>query len=290
MSPEKKRTARAKRTRSRLLVIGGAEDPDPKAMQILPHVVETAGGRRARVVVCGAPAGEPGEKERVYRELFEQIGVAEVYDAQIRTRLDAEAPELLEATERATAVFFTGGDQLRLTTLIAGTPFGSLVHDRLAKDGLVVAGTSAGAAAMSSTMIIGGPADGTVRRGDVILAPGLGYWRDVSIDTHFSERGRVSRMVTIFAQNPQILGIGIDEDTALDVVPGERFTVLGRGAVYVFNGRVTHSNAADVGEDDILALTDMKLHILAPGYGFDLQQKRPLLPDGEAILRQTASR
>jgi cyanophycinase len=185
--------------------------------------------------------------------------------------------------QRATAVFFTGGDQLRLTALISGTEFCETIRNRLYGDGLVVAGTSAGAAAMSSVMIIGGPEKGTVRREDVSLAPGLGYWRDTVVDTHFNQRGRVSRLMTIFAHNPNVLGIGIDENTSIELVPGDRFTVLGEGVVMVFNGRVTHSNAPDASDDDTLAITDAAVHTLPDGYGFNLRTKRPILPSGEEI-------
>jgi cyanophycinase len=242
------------------------------------------GGKRARIVVCGAPAEKVQEKERKYKRIFERIGVASVMETRIRSRVDALDEELLEATRRATGVFFTGGDQLRLTSVIAGTKFGECVDERLWNDGLVVGGTSAGAAAMSSTMVTGGSDEGTVRRADVRLAPGLGLMRDVIIDTHFAQRGRLSRLLTVLAQNPEILAIGIDENTAVEVDPSKRrFTVLGEGATFVCDGTVTYSNAAEAGERDVLAMTDSLLHILPAGYSFDIACKRPLLPNGRAI-------
>lgn len=266
-----------------MLVIGGAEDPDGEEMKILPHLVKMAGGKGARVLVCSAPSEKPEEKVRVYRKLFEAIGVAEVYEAPIRARRDTEDPDLMAAAEKASAVFFTGGDQLRLSALFAGTELSERVRARLFESGMVVAGTSAGAAALSSTMLIGGRSGGTVRRADVELAPGLGYWRDTVVDTHFNQRGRVHRLLTIFAHNPQVLGVGIDENTALELEPGKAFRVVGAGAVMVFNGRVTHTNAPDAGEEETLALTDSLVHVLPDGYGFDLRTKRPLLPDGEEL-------
>jgi cyanophycinase len=267
----------------RLLVIGGAEDPDENCMRILPKLVEMSGGAQARVLICSSPSEDPEKKVRTYGPLFEKIGVAEVIPAPIQERNEAEAPEILEGLERATCVFFTGGDQLRLTALMAGTQFCERIRERLYGEGLVVAGTSAGAAAMSSVMIIGGPQNGTVRRRDVSLAPGLGYWRDSVVDTHFNQRGRPSRLFTIFAHNPQVLGVGIDENTAIDLEPGERFTVIGEGAVMVLGGRVSHTNAPDAGDQDTLALTDAVVHILADGYGYDLVRGRPLMPDGDLI-------
>jgi cyanophycinase len=272
----------------KLLVIGGAEDPDEERMRILPRMVEMAGGRRARIVVCSAPSEEPGEMVRVYEKLFERIGVAAVIGAPIADRLDAQREELVAELDRASAVFITGGDQLRLTALVAGTRFGSRMRERLEGDGLLVAGTSAGAAAMSSVMIIGGAEGGTVRREDVSLAPGLGLWRDTVVDTHFNQRGRVHRLVAIFAHNPNVLGIGIDENTAIEVVPGKAFTVLGEGAVMVFDGRVSHTNAPMASDGETLAVTDAVIHTLPERYGFDLRKLRPLLPDGAEIPKAEA--
>lgn len=273
----------------RLLLIGGAEDRgDRDTWKILPHLVELAGGENACILVCGSSSQEPERVERIYKEQFESLGVREVYESEIASRRDAEEGELLDRLERATAVFFTGGDQLRLTSLVAGTQFGERVRERLWKERLVVAGTSAGAAAMSSTMLVAGPKEGSVRRSDVTLAPGLGYWRDTTIDTHFSQRGRVSRVLSVFGQNPQILGLGIDENTSIEVIPGQRFTVVGSGAVFVFDGRVTHSSAPEVGDEEVMTLTDSLLHVLGEGYGFDLREKRPILRDGEVIPKKDA--
>jgi cyanophycinase len=137
-------------------------------------------------------------------------------------------------------------------------------------------------------MVTGGTEGGTVRRADVKLAPGLGYWRDTTVDTHFAQRGRVSRMLTIFAQNPQVLGIGLDENTGIDVEPGKRFTVVGEGAVFVFDGMVTHTNAPDVYDEEVIALTDSLMHVLPSDYGFDLQEMRPILPTGEKVAKRTS--
>ncbi|MGN6186244.1 MAG: cyanophycinase [Thermoanaerobaculia bacterium] len=274
---------KAEREIGKLLLIGGNEDKDEDSMIILPHFVAMCGGKNARILVCGTPSKEVEEKERTYRELFETIGVAEVMEPDITQRRDGENATLVEMVKRATGVFFTGGDQLRLTAIVAGTPFGNEVQHRVFNEGLIAGGTSAGAAAMSSTMFISGSSKGTVRRSDVGLAPGLGYWRDTIVDTHFAQRGRVSRMLVVFAHNPQILGIGIDEDTAIEVQPGESFKVIGNGAVFVFDGTVTHTNAPEAGDDDIIAMTDSMMHVLPNGYGFDLRTKRPLLPDGTEI-------
>ncbi|HYC31909.1 MAG TPA: cyanophycinase [Gemmatimonadales bacterium] len=260
-----------------LLIIGGAEDPDDDNLKILPHLVKLAGGKRARIIVCAAATAEPEESLRNYRKVFEQLGVKEVVEAPFEDRCEGEDPALLAALDRATAVFLIGGDQLRITSLLSGTPFDHRLRERFASEKLVVAGTSAGAAAMSSTMIIRGKGD-TVRRCAVELAPGLGYMRDMTIDTHFDRRGRIQRVMAIFAQNPATVGIGIDSNTAIEVRPSDRFEVLGSGVVFVFDGRVSHTNAASVDEQAPLALTDAKVHVLPAGYGFSLRTKRPIIP------------
>lgn len=279
---------RGERRIGRLLVIGGNEDKNEDSMVILPHFVKMCGGKRARILVCGTPSEEVAEKERTYRKLFEKIGVAEVMEPDVTRRLDGDDDEIVTMVRRATGVFFTGGDQLRLTAIVAGTPFGNEIRHRVFNEGLIAGGTSAGAAAMSSTMIISGSSKGTVRRSDVRLAPGLGYWRDTVVDTHFAQRGRVSRLLVIFAHNPQVLGVGIDEDTAIEVQPGVRFDVIGNGAVFVFDGTVTHSNAPQAADDEVIAMTDSLMHVLPAGYGFDLQKKRPILPNGDRVPPKAA--
>jgi cyanophycinase len=267
----------------RLLVIGGHEDPDGQEMVILPHFLRMCGGTNAHIIVCGTPSSESGETEREYGDLFRRLGAGKVTKAKVADRPDAERKELLDATREATGVFFTGGDQLRLTSTIAGTAFGELIQKGLYERGLMIGGTSAGAAAMGTTMLIGGTNEGTVKRNDIKLAAGLGYWRDTTIDTHFAQRGRVNRLCVVFGENPQILCVGIDENTAIEVHPGRDFCVIGEGAVFVFDGKVTHSNASEVGDEDIMAVTDVLMHVLPAGYGFNLTTKRPSVPDGTPI-------
>jgi cyanophycinase len=270
--------AKGRRRIGQLIVIGGGEERDADGA-VLRYVVEAAGGKRARILVCAGASNEPEGPLEDYRKIFTDLGAEEVTVEPLRDREAAESRELVERVERATAVFFTGGDQLKLVSTLGGTAFGECVRTRMQAEGLIVAGTSAGAAAVSAVMVVGGPNEGTVRRGDVEMAPGLGYWRDTVVDTHFNQRGRVSRLLAIFASNPQVLGVGLDEDTAVHVEIGRRLRVVGSGAALIFNGRVTHTNAASAGRDDVLALFDSKIHVLPTGYGFDLETMRPLLPE-----------
>jgi len=265
-----------RRRRGRLLLIGGNEDMDESDMRILPRLVSLAGGKEARILVCAAASSDAERSLNAYRKVFQKIGVAQVFRSPLDSRQEAESDELLEMLDRSTAVLLTGGDQLRATSMMAGTRFGDRLKEAYQQRGLLVAGTSAGAAAMSSTMIIRGIGD-TVRRNAVELAPGLGFLPNITVDTHFDRGGRVHRLMTVLAQNPATLGVGIDEDTGAEIF-NRRLSVIGRGVVMVFNGRASHTNAAEVRGSEAIALTDIKVHVLPDKFGIDLKTLSPIIP------------
>jgi cyanophycinase len=263
--------------RGPLLVIGGAEESvDLDRAVVLRRLVAMAGGKKARLLISAASTTHPQETLEGYKAVFEKLGVAEVMGFAMETRDEANAPEAVEALDRATGVFFTGGDQLRLTAVVAGTEFGARLQERY-QSGLFVAGTSAGAAAVAGTMITGGQG-GIVCRECIDLAPGLGLWAETVVDTHFDRSGRVHRLMAAIVQNPGVLGIGINEDTAVEVSPKGQMTVVGSGNVFVFDGRIRHSNAADVAGDEPISMTYSTLHVLGAGYGMDLVAMEPTLP------------
>ncbi len=262
--------------RGPLLVIGGAEDPDEDDMLILPHFVKMAGGDKARIFVCGTSTTHPESTLPAYKRVFEKLGAAEVMSYVLDTRVEGNRPQAVKAVDDATAVFFTGGDQLRLTSLLSGTEVADRIYARF-REGMPVAGTSAGAAAVAGTMIIGGRGS-IVCRDCVDLAPGLGLWPETIVDTHFNREGRVHRIMAAIAQNPGVLGVGIDENTAIEIHSGGRATIMGSGNVFIFDGRMQHTNAPDVEDEEPLALTYSTLHVLAPGYGFDLVELEPIVP------------
>lgn len=265
--------------RGQLLLIGGAERRTEDS-EILRHFVKEAGGEQARILVCAAATREPQRALPQYKKVFEALGAADVATATLDDRHYAK--DEMEALEGATALFFTGGDQFRLTTLISGTPFGELIRERHNSGNFLIAGTSAGATAMGTAMILSGPGGGSVRRSDVRVGLGLGYLRDVMIDTHFNERGRSYRFLTVFAMNSQTLALGIDEDTAVDIRLGGEYRVLGSGAVTIFDGRIDYTNAADAADDEVLAVSGVKVHVLPRGFGFDPREMKMLLPNGKA--------
>lgn len=268
------------KVRGNLVIIGGHEDKEGECL-ILRKVVDLAGGSAARLVVMTTAALDGEATGSRYRAIFRQLGAGEVFVTHINTREEANDPQVGPLLEKATGVFFTGGDQLRITSTLGGTLVYDLLHRRY-EDGMLVAGTSAGASVMSDTMIVQGAGDDAPKRNTTKMAPGMGLLEEVVIDQHFAQRGRIGRLLSAVAQNPYVLGVGIDEDTAILVSPEARFEVIGSQTVTVIDGRaLEHSNASESEPDQPLALVRVILHILPRGYRFDLKNRRPLWPSGE---------
>jgi cyanophycinase len=252
----------------RLLVIGGGENRTCGTGP-LKEFVALSGARRSRIVVVTTATGIPEEVTAEYTMVFRRLGVSSVAELRLHGRSTADAPASLDMLEQATGVLFSGGDQSRIRTLV-GSRTNALLHRRLRHDGLVIAGTSAGATALGRWMILGG--DGhEVAASAVRIGPGLDLLGNVLIDMHFAERGRLPRLLSGIALDVQYLGVGIDEDTAI-VVGGGRFEVIGRGVVTVVDAdRATVAYASN----DPMALFDVRLHLLPAGCWFDMEQRKP---------------
>jgi cyanophycinase len=264
----------------RLLIIGGAERHRPGGTSILRRFVELAGGDAADLVVIATASSEPDVLEAEYVQAFRRLGAGAVRALRLDSRDRANGDEAAAALQAATGVYVTGGDQLRITTIIGGTRtdslLQSLVHDR----GIVLAGTSAGAAMMSGTMIVGGDAPG-VTTCSVRTGPGLEFLPGVLIDMHFAERGRLNRLLSAVALYPHELGLGIDEDTAI-LADGNCFEVLGSGSVTVVDaGRAGLIKVPSDGDGPI-ALAGARIHVLPAGYTFELVGRCPSIVDGPA--------
>ena len=272
------------RGRGALVIIGGHEDKEGDRA-ILNEVALRA--RRAsgpRLVVTVAPV-DPEAASRRYTRLFSDMGAGAVETLSIGSREDAMSRRCAAQIERAGLIFFTGGDQLRITSRLGGTRSHHAMEERH-EAGATVVGTSAGAAAMSETMIVSTYQRQT-RSYSVEMAPGLGLTPGLVIDSHFAERRRLGRLMTAVSMNPTNLGVGIDEDTALVLEEG-RFRVIGSGAVHVLDGsRIWHSNVSERRRHDVLTVFDLSVHVLGEGYGFDVEARRPMvLPEGAAVERE----
>jgi cyanophycinase len=261
----------------RLLLIGGAEDKEGDCA-ILKEFVRLSKGGKARVVVMTVATDRPKELGAEYRKVFRRLGVDDVTVVDVSQREDAQNEKGLEAVSKATGIFFTGGDQLHITALLGATEMDRAIRERC-EAGALAAGTSAGAAMMSNSMFVRGDAETNPRFEAVTLGPGMDYIRGVVIDTHFSARGRMGRLMTAVAHYPQDMGLGLDENTAA-FVEGDSVTVIGEGAVTVVDGgAMTFSNLPYVGQHENLALFDIKVHVLPAGFGFDLGEREPFAPE-----------
>lgn len=262
-----------------LVIIGGAEDKKNDC-KVLREFIRQSGGRQAHIVVMTVATDLPGEVGTDYHDVFERLGVEEVRIVNTVEREDADCPETLEAIEWATGVYFTGGDQARITRFLKDTEFDRLIHQRYAQ-GLVIGGTSAGAAMMPEMMIVKGDSETNPRVEIVHMDRGMGFLPNVVLDQHFAQRGRLGRLLSALAQQPVVLGLGIDENTAI-LVNGDVFEVIGEGAVTIIDvDNITHSNLHKLLPDEALALCGAKLHILPSGYRFNLKTRQPIFSDSE---------
>ncbi|MDX2098020.1 MAG: cyanophycinase [Leptolyngbyaceae cyanobacterium bins.59] len=263
-----------------LVIIGGAEDRTNDC-RILREFIRRAGGRQARIAVMTAATDHPGEVGHDYQQIFERLGAEQVWLVDTSRREDADKTEWLDAIREATGVYFTGGSQARITERLKDTELDKIIHDRYAQ-GLVVGGTSAGAAMMPDMMIVEGESETNPRMEVVEMDRGMGFLPGVVVDQHFAQRGRLGRLLSALAQQPVVLGLGIDEDTAM-IVNGDVFEVVGSGAITVIDvADITHSNLHTLLNDEVLSLCNARLHILPEGYRFNLKTREPVFEDTPA--------
>ncbi|GMU42151.1 MAG: cyanophycinase [Xanthomonadales bacterium] len=265
----------SERTRGFLIPIGGAEDKvgDTK---ILKRFVRLCGRKPSIAII--PTASRRDDAGRVYQDLFSGFEASATRVLQFSRREDCEDESALSVLSQCDGVFITGGNQLRLSTLIGGTPVAKLLRRRNA-DGMPIAGTSAGAAIMPAHMIAGGEEGATPRAGMVSLAPGLGLSNKIMIDQHFRQRDRIGRLLTALALNPFALALGIDEDTAAFIGPDNVLEVVGSSTVLVLDpSEVRHSTMAEAEHGEAVSITNVRLHILIPGMRYDIDARKVLDP------------
>ncbi len=266
-----------------LIAIGGAEDKT-RERKILRRFVEEAGGSKAKIAILATASALPDTGEK-YREVFDALDVPEILVLNVPDRaaaLELGAP-VLEALEAATGFFMTGGGQLRVTSALGGTPIAAAIRRRHA-EGLVVAGTSAGASLLSEHMIAFGEGGGTPRQRQVQMAKGLGLAPGVIIDQHFRRRDRLGRLLTALSYNPEPIGLGIDEDTAAVIEPSGMLTVLGSGTVTIVEGAgLTYTDTHHALPGKPLTLLGLRLDVLSDGARYDLARRRGLPPLDEPV-------
>lgn len=259
-----------------LIIIGGAEDKKDKC-EILKEVTKKSSRLDGPLIVLTAATDYPEEVGAAYLNTFKKLNFNDVRVVDIKNREDANRLDYGNEIQDCSCIFFTGGDQLKITSLIGGTYLLESLKSAYRKGTLIV-GTSAGASCLCSTMIVSGNDDDSPRKCTIKMAPGLDIIRGVLIDQHFAQRGRIGRLLNAVAQNPEILGIGIDENTAVVIEGSSTFRVIGSGAVTVADGKaMTHTNVSELSPDESLAITDVKLHILPKGYKFEIVDRLPLL-------------
>jgi cyanophycinase len=260
-----------------LLMIGGAEDKLGNRT-ILRRFVELAGNGDSRIAVI-ATASEIYELvSRTYERIFTELGVGDVRILQLYSREHCADEDVLAPLADVSGIFLTGGNQLKLMTILGGTPAATRIR-RAYKGGCVVAGTSAGASAVCQHMMAYGMSGITPRKAMMHFAPGLGLINRLLVDQHFGARGRTGRLVTAVAHNPYLLGVGLDEDTAIEVGRDRMMTVIGRGSVTVIDGvGMTHNDIYRLPDNAPLSIHNMRLHLLTHGYQFDITQRQPVIP------------
>lgn len=276
--------------KGKLISVGGAEDKGTDLEQgfiqrnrlnffelgILKRFVDEVGGTEKRIEVITTASSIPAEVGENYLDAFGKIGCTNVGIIDIRKREDVFNEDYINRIKNAHGVMFSGGDQLRLTSIFGGTDIYNVLHDRyLNEDGFVIAGTSAGAMAMSNTMIYQGKSELAHLKGEVKITTGLAFVGNVIIDSHFDKRGRFNRLAQAVASNPQCTGIGLGEDTGVIVSQGNHLEVVGSGAVVIVDGKdIRHSNITDVNIGEPIAVENLRVSILVRGNQYLLKERK----------------
>lgn len=274
--------------KGKLIAIGGAEDKGTDLekgefhrnnlnffeLGILRRIVEEIGGVHSRIEVITTASTIPYEVGENYLNAFGKIGCTDIGLLHIRNREDAMRADYVERIRNCAGVMFSGGNQLRLSAIFGGTVFLKTIHERYQSERFVIAGTSAGAMAMSNTMIYEGNATRAHLKGEVKITTGLAFMDNVIFDSHFEKRGRFARLAQAVAANPSCIGIGLGEDTGMLITEGNRMEAIGSGPVIIVDGHdIRHSNMADIPEGNPITIENLKVHFCAKGNGYLVEER-----------------
>lgn len=267
-----------------LLVIGGAEDKYNER-RILKKFLELAGGSEAEVLIIPVASDYPEFAADVYTQAFRNLGVANPRVLRATSRQDIVNADVDRLVDGVSGIIMTGGDQMRLVSLLGGTKLAEALRKKVRESDVVMAGTSAGAAAMSTSMIVRGEPSSHPHKNAVKLSPGLGFLKNIIIDQHFSERGRISRLITAVSYNPYNLGIGIDENTAIILDGKGKLEVYGQGTTTIVDGsQITFNEIAEVADNDAFSVCGVQFHVLRDGLVYDYIDRHPIQPPNEFLL------
>jgi cyanophycinase len=289
--------------KGKLIAVGGAEDKGTDLetgevhrsnlnffeLGILRRIVEEAGGPSSRIEVVTTASMIPYEVGDNYLNAFGKIGCTNIGLMHIRTRHDAMNQEYIDRIQNCDAVMFSGGNQMRLSVTDGGTEFLRVLKKRYWEENFLVAGTSAGAMAMSNTMIYEGNAARAHLKGEVKMTAGLGFIDSVIIDSHFEKRGRFGRLAQAIATNPSCIGIGLGEDTGMLITDGNKMEAIGSGLVVIIDGHdILHSNIADIPDGNPVSIENMKVHFCEKGNGYMVKERKFLIEakDGSVVPKQ----
>lgn len=253
---------------------------------ILSHMVREAGGVDAEIIIIPTASSIPDEVITAYLDAFKLLGCRNLFPMDIRDRSQSDDPLFLEKMQSASAVLFSGGDQSKITAKIGGTRLHEIMLERYQNESFVIAGTSAGAMCMSTEMITGGNTTEAFRKGVVGMGNGMGFTPNLIIDSHFIQRGRFGRLTEAVAKFPDLIGIGLAEDTGLIIRNNDEFQVIGSGMVIIFDGRkLEHNNEAILKEGCAMTLTNMVTHVLSNGDRFEINTRKiKVLPIGSPFI------
>jgi cyanophycinase len=261
--------------KGKLIAVGGGEGGEGVILETIAANAVDGG----RLVVLIIATEEPERSAAAYRRIFKKMGVEDVSALIIHEREDALDENRIAKLKDASVVFIPGGDQLKMTGLLGDTKIYQTMQE-LYKNGATIAGSSAGATIMSSTMIISGDGDDSDSISALGMAPGFGFIEDMVIDSHFAERGRINRLLGAVSQNPKNLGVGLDENTAIVIGADNIFSVIGSGAAYIVDGgEISYSSLSESRTEGIITIHDVKLHVLQSGDKYDLKQRRPIVTE-----------